>query len=81
MLMDFNGNIGIQAQEALSSAFGLGYPYLAFVVENLPLQVRKIDGIIVYKADPAHPRRGEVKGCRGSEAAGSDAEHGGLAKG
>ena len=79
--MNFNGDIGIQSQKPFPGTFGLGCTHLAFVMENLSLEVGKIDGIIVYKADPAHPRRGEIQQRRRAQPARADDQEGSPRRG
>jgi hypothetical protein len=47
----------------------------ARAVEDLPVEVRRIDAVKVDEADPPHARRGEVRRHRTAEPTGADDQH------
>ena len=58
--MRFNANLGIQIVEPGASRFELRGSDIGSAVENLPVQIRRVDLVEIDEADPAHPCRGEI---------------------
>ncbi len=50
-------------------------------VEDLPLEIRRVDVVEIDQAERADARRREVQGGRGPKAAGADQEHAGATQG
>ena len=54
---------------------GFGSADVSRAVEDLPLQVRKIDGVEIYNADPANACGGKIHGDRRTQPAGADTQN------
>ena len=72
LLIRLHADVGIQCLQKPTAGFDLGNSHVGRGVEDLPLQVRKIDHVAVNQSDRADTRRAQVQGDRGTQASGAN---------
>ena len=75
-----DGDVRVEAGERAGGALGLRLADLGGGVQDLALQVREADRVVVDDAEGADAGGGEVEERRAAEAAGADDEHAGGAR-
>ncbi len=63
---------GVQRRQGVARRVDLGPPHVGDAVDDLPLQVRGVDDVVVHDPDRPDARRGEVLQDRRAEPAGTD---------
>jgi hypothetical protein len=76
ILLDLH--VGVEADDGLLGAVDLGHAHALGRVQDLALQVRRIDHVVIDDADRADAGRGQVQRRRRAQATGADAQHPGL---
>ena len=71
-LIRLHADVGIQRLQKPAPGFDLVNSHVGRGVEDLPLQVRKIDHVAVNQSDRADTRRAQVQGDRRTQASGAD---------
>ena len=72
-----DGDLGVESGERAGGGIDLGPADVGGAVDDLPVEVAQVDGVVVDDAERADPRAGEVEGRRGTEAARPDAQDAG----
>jgi hypothetical protein len=68
-------DVRVDRGEPVARGVGLRAPDVVRLVEELPVQVRRVDAVVVDDADVPDAGGGEVHGHRGAEPARADDEH------
>ena len=72
--------VRVQGGDARGGRLDLGAIEGRVVVDDLPLQVREVHGVVVHQRQSADPRGGEVEGHRRTESAEADDQRMGIQK-
>ena len=73
--MGDHGDLGVDRGEGGPGAVDLGHADAGGGVDDLALQVREVDHVVVDDADGADPGGGQIHRYRRAEAAGADHQH------
>ena len=76
--MEVHGHVGIDLQDAVARALGLGATDIALAVDDLTLQVALVHGVELDDAERADARGGEVEKGGAPEPSRPDAQHPGI---